>query len=322
MCSKRCNDNGICVNNNCVCALGFYGENCQSKKNPDCDSTCENGDCIYGQCQCRKGFRGSTCRQKVCENDCSGNGICVANENAQWSCRCNQGWSGSNCETKTQPACLDICKTNPACCKADGSCLAPSNKPQMCHVTSMSADKIYSNKDIQSSFNHRTTFLEKTSFLFREQTGQRTLPFDLKDKKYIFVVRGQIVHGSSRQPYLGALIYANNHENLGHTNTQHSGWFDFLVATDQQQFTLLVNYTGIPSGLPEWKVVNLISKKNDFVTLIQPIVIDDIPSDNCQSSLSKLPAFSSSMPYFLQSPRVQTKFDHGAVVTENVSLVL
>ncbi|XP_075258203.1 uncharacterized protein LOC142350290 isoform X4 [Convolutriloba macropyga] len=323
-CENRCSDRGVCVNNVCSCALGYSGQNCeiQSPDPTTCDRTCNHGDCVYGKCQCHKGFKGSSCSQPTCENNCNNNGQCLANENSEWYCSCRSGFVGPNCQLKLQPSCEDICNTNPACCKADGSCLPPENRPIGCEVGPSFANIDQSDS---SEFNHRTSFLEKVSFLYNEQTDQRTLPFDLKERKFIFVVRGQVLMSESR-PYLGATLSIKDHQFLGFARTQFNGWFDLMVATNETFLVLQVNFTGVDSGLSETKSIDFTSEKETFVTLLNPILVQsESARENSRSrrdvesscDLEKLPKFVRTSPYFTHVTSFQNKFDEGAVISQN-----
>ena len=62
---------------------------------------------------CSKLWSGETCDKKICENDCSGHGICGVNK----TCLCNDGWYGADCSYKH---CKDDCNEHGYC--FDGVC--------------------------------------------------------------------------------------------------------------------------------------------------------------------------------------------------------
>ena len=323
-CDNRCSDRGLCIDGMCMCAVGYSGENCEVES-PDivqCAKTCNHGSCMYGKCECDKGFRGSTCSQAVCEDNCNGNGQCVSDLNSQWYCSCNPDFSGPNCELKTEPSCVDICKSNQACCKADGSCLTGENRPKACKV----GQSFVNSAAGDSQFSHRTSFLEKVSFLYSEQTNAKQIPFAFKSRDYVFVVRGQVLIGPN-QPYLGAtLSVQGEEEEFGFASTQFDGWFDLMVATNSSHIALQVTYTGTQSGLEETKIVKLQSKNEEMITLLNSIIVGAGLKENSRMrrdlsgcSVDKLPKHMKSMSHFTQFTAVQNKFNEGAVLSQNVS---
>ncbi|XP_063714938.1 teneurin-4-like isoform X4 [Symsagittifera roscoffensis] len=322
-CDNRCSDRGLCIDGMCMCAVGYSGENCEVES-PDivqCAKTCNHGSCMYGKCECDKGFRGSTCSQAVCEDNCNGNGQCVSDLNSQWYCSCNPDFSGPNCELKTEPSCVDICKSNQACCKADGSCLTGENRPKACKV----GQSFVNSAAGDSQFSHRTSFLEKVSFLYSEQTNAKQIPFAFKSRDYVFVVRGQVLIGPN-QPYLGAtLSVQGEEEEFGFASTQFDGWFDLMVATNSSHIALQVTYTGTQSGLEETKIVKLQSKNEEMITLLNSIIVGAGLKENSRMrrdlsgcSVDKLPKHMKSMSHFTQFTAVQNKFNEGAVLSQNL----
>lgn len=80
---------------------GFGGHDCSSRAcATDCGESDGRGKCddATGVCVCNKGFywkrQGYDCESTICENNCSGNGLCVDN-----LCRCVEGFTGPQCET-------------------------------------------------------------------------------------------------------------------------------------------------------------------------------------------------------------------------------
>lgn len=46
-----------------------------------------------GGCECFAGFAGAACEEIKCQDDCSGNGLCVGPD----TCQCEDGWGGLHC---------------------------------------------------------------------------------------------------------------------------------------------------------------------------------------------------------------------------------
>ncbi len=73
-----------------------------------------------GQCECERGFTGAACQRTVCENDCSGHGVCTPLKqvaamasNVEYTaydamtsmgCVCDDGWSGPACTERQCPS--------------------------------------------------------------------------------------------------------------------------------------------------------------------------------------------------------------------------
>jgi hypothetical protein len=134
ICPIGCGEHGACVNGTCQCDLGWTGPNC---KDPHCLGGCNgHGECTFtsphspGECTCEYGFSGTRCERQAlymqmhsCQNDCSGNGLCMDGR-----CDCNVGFTGADCSEKaclpgfTGPDCdLQLC---PGDCHGQGLCMA------------------------------------------------------------------------------------------------------------------------------------------------------------------------------------------------------
>ncbi|MFT7811327.1 tenascin-like isoform X2 [Arapaima gigas] len=113
-CPNECNDQGRCVDGNCICFPGFTGPDCSSLT---CPSNCsKRGKCVKGQCVCHSGFSGHDCSEKNCPNNCRKRGRCVNGK-----CMCDLGFTGPDCSAK---ACLNNCSNKGRC--LNGKCVCNS----------------------------------------------------------------------------------------------------------------------------------------------------------------------------------------------------
>eukprot|EP00941_MAST-03F_sp_MAST-3F-sp1_P000210 g210.t1 len=80
-------------------------------------------DRTTGSCVCNPGYEGAACQRTVCENNCSGHGICQSNlkfaedggaryqfawdSGLHHGCKCDSGYRGSSCSLKECPSSLD-----------------------------------------------------------------------------------------------------------------------------------------------------------------------------------------------------------------------
>lgn len=84
--------NGECIGGRCVCAKGYYGEDCSKRK---C-KICLNGICdsSTGKCKCFPKYEGEFCEKETCL--CKNNGTC----DDKGKCICTSEFYGKNCEIK------------------------------------------------------------------------------------------------------------------------------------------------------------------------------------------------------------------------------
>jgi hypothetical protein len=74
---RGCFNNGTCIApNQCLCALGWSGNDCSV---PLCPDPCQHGTCTFpNRCTCDKGWTGDRCTVAICAQECRNNGSCVA----------------------------------------------------------------------------------------------------------------------------------------------------------------------------------------------------------------------------------------------------
>jgi len=98
-CPTDCNDNGRCVDGECMCYRGYSGEACEAFCPHNCTlalnflgSYTSRGRCSMDhRCICKEGFSGPDCSQE-CPSRCFGHGECVDGE-----CVCRDGYEGYDC---------------------------------------------------------------------------------------------------------------------------------------------------------------------------------------------------------------------------------
>uniref|UniRef100_A0A668V808 Tenascin N n=1 Tax=Oreochromis aureus TaxID=47969 RepID=A0A668V808_OREAU len=100
-CPDNCNDNGRCVDGQCVCHEGYTGEDCSELT---CPGNCnDKGQCVDGKCVCFPHFTGEDCSIQKCSNDCMDNGQCVNGK-----CICDDGFYGEDCSLVLAPQGLEV----------------------------------------------------------------------------------------------------------------------------------------------------------------------------------------------------------------------
>jgi len=85
----------------------------------------DGGSCdrSSGECACYPGYEGSACQRTVCENSCSGHGICQSNlkfaedggsryelawdSGLHYGCKCDSGFRGGDCSLQECPSTTD-----------------------------------------------------------------------------------------------------------------------------------------------------------------------------------------------------------------------
>ncbi|XP_062261160.1 tenascin-R [Platichthys flesus] len=94
----------------CICEEGWSGKNCSE---PRCQDDCSGqGVCIEGECVCDQDFGGENCSEPRCPSDCSGRGLCIDGE-----CVCEESFTGEDCMVGR---CLNDCSDQGLC--SNGTC--------------------------------------------------------------------------------------------------------------------------------------------------------------------------------------------------------
>nr|XP_061835389.1 tenascin-R-like isoform X5 [Nerophis lumbriciformis] len=94
----------------CICDEGWTGKNCSE---PRCQDDCSGqGVCIDGECVCDRDFSGENCSELRCPADCSGRGMCIDGE-----CVCEDSFSGEDCMVGR---CVNDCSDQGLC--VNGTC--------------------------------------------------------------------------------------------------------------------------------------------------------------------------------------------------------
>jgi hypothetical protein len=97
-----CSRNENCIDKFCKnCKSGWNGSNCEIKTIETCSSKCLlNGICVNNTCICSLGFQGRNSEVNSCPNSCSSHGICdkLSNQDNKYQCVCNYGWTGTPCD--------------------------------------------------------------------------------------------------------------------------------------------------------------------------------------------------------------------------------
>uniref|UniRef100_A0A914MPT7 EGF-like domain-containing protein n=1 Tax=Meloidogyne incognita TaxID=6306 RepID=A0A914MPT7_MELIC len=95
-----CINGGKCVDNKCVCPVGYWGNNCEKCiPNSKCKGFCRQRP---GECSCPEGKGGQFCEKDLifCSKNspCQNGGICQNNAEGNYTCKCRPGYGGINCE--------------------------------------------------------------------------------------------------------------------------------------------------------------------------------------------------------------------------------
>lgn len=62
----------------------------------NCPNSCSNnGNCLNEQCNCKQGFFGNDCSMRVvCKDNCNNQGVCHTDQ----TCLCYNGFTGETCD--------------------------------------------------------------------------------------------------------------------------------------------------------------------------------------------------------------------------------
>lgn len=94
----------------CVCDEGWSGKNCSELR---CQDDCSGqGVCVEGECVCDRDFGGNNCSESRCPSDCLGRGLCIDGE-----CVCEEQYAGEDC---AEGRCLNDCSDRGRC--VNGTC--------------------------------------------------------------------------------------------------------------------------------------------------------------------------------------------------------
>ena len=100
-CDLLCNSVGTCNDTLGMCDCGFdgmRGPTCEEIGCPGWGESCTgHGSCnpVSGECSCNPGWEGTGCHIVTCEDDCNGQGECMAVDEPY--CACYSGYFGSSC---------------------------------------------------------------------------------------------------------------------------------------------------------------------------------------------------------------------------------
>eukprot|EP00003_Mantamonas_plastica_P018528 TRINITY_DN302_c0_g2_i1.p1 TRINITY_DN302_c0_g2~~TRINITY_DN302_c0_g2_i1.p1 ORF type:complete len:1333 (-),score=434.12 TRINITY_DN302_c0_g2_i1:50-3820(-) len=116
-CPNDCSMNGMCLSNGtCDCTGGWAGNDCSV---PPCNKQCNRGNCVNNTCMCEMGWgkdQNGSCTVQDCPGGC-GQGICTQAK----TCQCNPGWKGIDCKTRKCPGANGECNLRGACVN-NGTC--------------------------------------------------------------------------------------------------------------------------------------------------------------------------------------------------------
>lgn len=214
-----CLNGGTCIEGDCQCPDGYYGEHCESNV---CDEVnCQNGGyCDDGSCRCPAGYSGPRCEDyDPCHNvNCLNGGTC-----SNGDCQCPPGYTGTRCQTKLQPKAFIINKvtitgipeTNSSgfCWDNDGTCYPD----------------IYLNLTSES----QNIILRQTNY-YANCRDNNTYPYNMNDysmiyeHSYILQFRDYDSASSSDVMLNCRIIVANLHSSG--TSTYTCGGFSFRIS--------------------------------------------------------------------------------------------
>jgi len=119
VCPNDCGGKGMCIRQevprkgSCDCDVGYGGDDCTQKL---CPENCNgNGLCKNGTCVCQPAFAGASCATKSCKNCSKDHGVCF-----DGTCTCRAGYGGLGCHGKVCPM---NCSGRGSC--EDGMCVCP-----------------------------------------------------------------------------------------------------------------------------------------------------------------------------------------------------
>uniref|UniRef100_A0A914Z2S6 Uncharacterized protein n=1 Tax=Panagrolaimus superbus TaxID=310955 RepID=A0A914Z2S6_9BILA len=139
--NSPCKHGGTCVRGvkrsyECLCAVGYYGKNCENEIDACYGVPCENnGKCEVIEegrfkCTCSKGFIGSHCETNI--DDCMGhkckNGATCLDGINSYKCLCPALFAGKYCEEK-----IHYCNEGFNPCKNNGKCEPIGTLLYKCH---------------------------------------------------------------------------------------------------------------------------------------------------------------------------------------------
>lgn len=118
ICREQCHNGATCTVTrngveNCICAPGFYGSNCQHCNELKCENqgVCHKDESGVATCECQNDFKGPKCESSACEGFCSGHGQCTIRLGTP-QCECEAGYWGKQCESEE---CTGYCENGGTC---------------------------------------------------------------------------------------------------------------------------------------------------------------------------------------------------------------
>lgn len=154
-CLNNCTGHGECIDSNCRCDIGYYGEYCQHLSCPgslciydnefftvsECLHCSNNGACLNGTCSCNPGYQGDDCSIIDCLDGCELNGNCIQIYPIS-QCDCIGKRGGDSCDVVF---CLNSCnEPNGDCNYTVGDCVCKQGFYGLdCSVHSIYSSSIY-----------------------------------------------------------------------------------------------------------------------------------------------------------------------------------
>jgi len=133
VCLNDCSGAGTCVYGVCQCDAQYNGLDCSQKaclqSSNNCSSALGQGECNNGVCICHKdqGWAGENCDERICSNNCQGQGTCSGAPD--FICNCNMGFNGTDCSGSYRIDCGNFTKSQDCVdytycgwCQVDGVC--------------------------------------------------------------------------------------------------------------------------------------------------------------------------------------------------------